>query len=289
MKKDRPSITAEGIAILRALESKKPAGERICYDPYAQYFTSPLLTIISRFFMAIGYAEKRGPGVQGFLVARTRYIDDYLQSCLKQGLEQLVILGAGYDSRAYRFEELKRVKVFEVDHPATQRRKMEKLKQVFGKLPENVVYVSIDFGRETLEKRLFESGYDGQRKTLFIWEGVTMYITAEAVDSTLAFVAKNSGKGSSVIFDYTYTSVINGTYKRGEVSSMRRSARITGERLIFGIEEGTIEEFLKQRGFHEITNVASEFLKKAYFTGANQKRSIAPVYAIVHAAVKPAE
>ena len=90
----------------------------------------------------------------GAIVARERYIDDYLQSCIDDGLEQLVILGAGYDSRAYRFEKLKRVKVFEVDHPATQRVKVARLKEALGELPENVVFVPIDFTKETLERRL---------------------------------------------------------------------------------------------------------------------------------------
>jgi methyltransferase (TIGR00027 family) len=286
LKKNRPSITAEGTALVRAFESKKPEGERICYDPYAHYFTSPLLTLLMNIFVvigAMGYAEKKGPGGPGFIVARARYIDDYLKSCLKDSIEQLVIFGAGYDSRAYRFEELKRLKVFEIDHPVTQGVKIEKLKRIFGKLPENVIYVSIDFESETLKERLSESGYNRWLKTLFIWEGVTMYITAEAVDDTLAFIAKNSGKGSSIVFDYIYKSGIS------REARFNRLSKITGEREIFGIEEGTIEEFLRQRGFYQIVNANSESLKRIYFTEANQKRVISPVHAIVHAVVESRE
>lgn len=288
VKKKRSSFTAAGIALIRALESARPAGQRVCYDPFARRFISRAFFNFGKFFVDIGYSEKRGPGVMGFLVARARYIDDYLQSCIDEGLEQLVILGAGYDSRAYRFEKLKgRVNVFEVDHPATQRTKMEKLEQILGHLPEHVVYVSVDFTEETLEKRLYESGYDRRLKTLFIWEGVTHYLTPEAVDNTLAFVTNNSGTGSSIIFDYIYTSLINGTYKRGEVSSMRRYRGLTGETLVFGIPEGTIEEFLQQRGFYQVRNVTGEFLKRAYFTGVNQNREVASGYAIVSATVRP--
>jgi methyltransferase (TIGR00027 family) len=157
-----------------------------------------------------------------FLVARERYIDDYLQAALDDGLEQLVILGTGYDSRACRFERLKDCKVFEVDHPATQQAKIVKLKKILGALPAHVVFVPIDFETQTLEQRLVECGYNEHKKTLFIWQGVTQYLTPEAVDSTLAFVASHSGQGSSIIFDYMYSSLLDGMVKRGEVNSMQR-------------------------------------------------------------------
>lgn len=284
MKKTQASITAQGIAFVRALESSKPAGERICYDPLARRLISPAFYLLGKLFA--DYGERKGPGVSGFLVARCRYIDDYLQECLDAGIEQLVILGAGLDSRAYRFEQLKgHVKVFEVDHPATQQVKLDKLKKIFGKLPEHVTYVPIDFNEETQQK-LFDFGYSRQVKTLFIWEGVVHYLTAEAVDQTLEFVLQNSGSGSSIIFDYVYTSALTAAHKRGEIIRMQRTRQYTGEGLIFGIEEGKVEEFLRVRGYTEIKKVTSEDLKKAYFTGVNQTRTIAPIYAIVRATVK---
>jgi methyltransferase (TIGR00027 family) len=288
MKKNQSSITAMGIAFARAFESSKPAGERVCYDPLAHHFISRAFYLFCKFWVVTGYSERKGPGAIGFLVARARYMDDYLQSCIDDGLEQLVILGAGYDSRAYRFEGLKgRVKVFEVDHPATQQVKIAKLEQIFGQLPDHVVYVPIDFTLESLEERLYASGYDRQLKTLFIWEGVTEYLTAEAVDGTLAFIAQNSGPGSSIIFDYVYAAVIEGTWKRGEATSVQRYRNITGEGWNFGIERGAVEEFLSRRGFAHVQDADGEFLKNAYFTGINQQRTVAPVYAIVHATVEP--
>jgi len=284
MKKTRASTTAEGIAFVRALESSKPAGERICYDPLARQLISPVFYLLGKLF--VDRAERKGPGVLGFLAARCRYIDDHLQTCLETGLDQLVILGAGLDSRAYRFEQLAgRVRVFEVDHPATQQAKLEKLRKIFGKVPEHVTYVPIDFNTETLQK-LFDFGYDAQGKTLFIWEGVVHYLTAEAVDQTLKFVLKNSASGSSIIFDYVYTSALAAAHKRGEIVRMQRAKRYTGEGLVFGIEEGQAEAFLRARGYAQIQNVTSEDLKMLYFTGVNRTRAIAPIYAIVHATVK---
>lgn len=288
MRKSQSSVTAEGIAAMRAIESEKPEGERICYDPYAKRFVSPMMLAFIKFFIKIGFAEIKGPDVIGYLVVRCRYIDDYLASCLKDGIKQLVILGAGYDSRAYRFEQLKgRVKTFEVDYPATQQVKREKLMKIFGGIPDGVVLVPVDFNTQKLEDRLRESGYDERLKTLFIWEGVVYYLMAEAVDDTLAFIAHHSGNGSSVIFDYTYKSVIDGTYRRSEVSSMKRYKAFSGEGLIFGIEEGKIEEFLSRRGFGHIVNVTGDDLHRLYFKGINEKRKVAPVYSIVHATAMP--
>ncbi len=191
MRKNQTSMTAIGIAIMRGIESEKPEGERLCYDPFARKFVNGALYNLIRFFDKMGYSEKKGPGVMGFLAVRERHIDEFLKAQLQAGAEQVVILGAGLDARAYRFDELKKIRVFEVDHPASQASKMEKVKQVLGELPAHVTYVPIDFNSQTLEKRLPESGYDDSRKTLFIWQGVTQYLTPEAVDSTLAFIAQS--------------------------------------------------------------------------------------------------
>ncbi len=288
MKRNRSSMTAMGIAMARALEFTRPADERIVADPFARYFVNGALLAIGKFFVGIGYSEFRGPGVMGFLTVRERYIDDYLQQCLDDGIRQLVILGAGYDCRAYRFEGIKgQVKVYEVDHPATQQVKMARLQEILGALPGNVVFVSIDFNVERLDERLYASGYDRSLKTLFIWQGVIYYLTPEAVDGTLAFVAQNSGAGSSIIFDYIYTSLLDGTVKHGEVSGMRRYRRFTGEGLTFGIPEGTIEGFLEQRGFCRVVNATHVDLERAYCTGANHGRQVAGGYAIASATVRP--
>jgi methyltransferase (TIGR00027 family) len=283
MKKTQASMTAQGIAIARVLESSKPAEERICYDPLARQLIDPFYYLLGLLFA--GYGERKGPGVIGFLVARCRYIDDYLQMCLDAGIQQVVILGAGLDSRAYRFENLKnQVKVFEIDHPATQSVKLIKLRKIFGTLPEHVTYVPVDFNEETLQK-LFDFDYYRENKTLFIWEGVVHYLTPEAVDQTLDFIARNSCSGSRIIFDYLYLSALTTAHKRREIVRMQRASKVTGEGITFGIEEGKVEEFLTKRGFTQVHNVTSEDLKNAYFKGVNQARAIAPVYAIVHAVV----
>jgi methyltransferase (TIGR00027 family) len=286
MRKNQASLTAVGIAIVRSIESEHPETERICYDPYARRFVNDFLYRFVCLFDKLGYSEKKGPGVMGFLAVRERHIDEFLKTQLQSGLEQLVILGAGLDARAYRFDELKRARVFEVDHPASQAGKIEKIRQLLGNLPAHVTYVSVDFNTQSLGARLAESGYDELRKTLFIWQGVTQYITPEAVDATLAFIANHSGAGSSVIFDYMYPTLLDGTIQRGEVSKMRQNRWMSGEMLAFGIPEGAVRKYLELRGFSDVQDADHKFLHRAYFHGSNTKRTVAYGYAIASAFVR---
>jgi methyltransferase (TIGR00027 family) len=201
-------------------------------------------------------------------------------------LQQLVILGAGYDSRPYRFDRAKdQLKVFEVDHPATQADKLAKVQVVFGTIPAHVTFVPVDFNTQSLEQRLPESGYDLNLKTLFIWQGVTMYLTDEAVDDTLRFIVQHSAPGSAIVFDYIYRQVLDGIQKHAEIKKMHRYRFMTGEGLTFGIEEGAVEAFLKKRGFSQVKDMDSNGLRQAYFTGKNASREIASGYGIVVAVV----
>lgn len=287
MRKNQSSLTAAGIALARAVESEKPVDERICYDRYARQFIPAWMFHFLGFFIKSGYAELRGPGVNGYLVARERYIDDVLQNFLDEGLQQLVILGAGYDARAYRFNLPGKVKTFEVDHPVTQADKLKKASRIFGKPPEHVSYVPVDFNTQSLCERLLSAGYDPGLISLFIWQGVTMYLTPEGVAATLAFIAKNTAPGSAVVFDYVYQSVLDGIQKHVEISNMRRYRFMTGERLTFGIPEGAVETYLQARGFQQVIDVSMAELKAIYFTGKNAKRNMMGGYGIVIGKVSP--
>jgi methyltransferase (TIGR00027 family) len=134
--------------------------------------------------------------------------------------------------------------VFEVDHPATQALKMNRLKNVIDPLPDHVIFIPIDFNTQTPEERLHANGYDEPGKTLFIWQGVTGYLTPEGIDSTLTSIANHSGPGSAVIFDYFTNEALHGP----EVKKIRLLMRAIGEEIIFGIDEDQIEPFLTQLG-----------------------------------------
>lgn len=286
--RENPSKMAEGIAMQRFGESSKPEDERICYDPYAIHFISPE---IIEFGMKhpeeakakIEMTEKLFPGLSSSIMARVRYFDDFVKRSIDEGIEQLVILGTGYDTRAYRIDELKNIKVFEVDHPNTQSFKIEKVKEIFDSTPDHVVYVPVDFETEKLSKKLIDSGYDQSKKTLFVLEGLVMYIPPKAVAETLLFIVENSGKGSTVIFDYYPESVVDGTCKLEVGMNIRNHLIQLGEPLQFGIKEDEIEDFLMQFGFSRIENVTSEDYKKAYFHGVNGNRDVCELLYFVHA------
>jgi methyltransferase (TIGR00027 family) len=218
MQSKQSSTTAEGMALVRAIEASRPEGRRICYDPIARSLVPGYKFTLSKLTIDSGLYARFFPGAIEFMTARERYIDDFLKACLREGLDQIVIPGAGFDTRAYRIEGIEKTRVFEVDHPATQEVKLKRLKKVIDPLPDHVTFVSIDFNTKTLDERLPASGYDEQGKTLFIWQGVTMYLTPEAVDSTLAFIAHHSGQGSAVIFDYFYNEFLRDT-SRPEVKN----------------------------------------------------------------------
>jgi methyltransferase (TIGR00027 family) len=299
MEEGKPSFTAEIGAVIRAIETEKPENERLCYDPYAKGFVGKINTILGMVpplrKLALWYLDRKHPFVLDCIPARTRYIDDYVNEHIDDGLRQLIILGAGYDSRAYRMENLKgKVKVFEVDHPATQERKIKKLKEMLAPLPDHVVYVSIDFNRERLPQRMFQCGYDKDKRSLFIWEGVTPHLTAEAVDETLSFVARNSGAGSSIIFNYVLKSLVEGTCELEGAKEIRKAfsrggildfGSEGGDALRFGLDEGAIHPFLSERGFHHIKDISGDFYQDAYFKGSNRNRKGCCICRVVSAAV----
>ena len=194
-----------------------------------------------------------------------------------------MILGAGLDSRAYRGDLLHGVaKIFEVDHPATQASKIERVKKMFGKIPDHVTYVSVDFMEETLDK-LLSSGFDLSLKTLFIWEGVTLYLNQESVDATLAWVHENSTPGSAIIFDYQEKSARQEIIRRDFLYAI--VSRLSGEKDAFGFERGQIEDYLIQRGYSHVVDASADQLTHLYCTGPNRKRKVGKIYSIVHAEV----
>ncbi|RNC66641.1 MAG: class I SAM-dependent methyltransferase [Desulfuromonadales bacterium] len=284
----RPSRTSEGNTAVRAREMRKPAADRICSDPFAPHFLSPFFLQLRRHPLigkAYGWlVDRRCPGLRGGILARTRYIDERTTACLGKGIEQLIVLGAGNDSRGYRLVEPGGgVRVFEVDHPATQAAKREKVMELFGGIPAHVTFVPVDFCRDDLRSRLREAGYDRDRKSLFIWEGVIYYLTAAAVDDTLNFVAHCSGDGSSIIFDYFPLSVIDGTCKRKESINMRRRVARMGEPFLFGIRDEEIGQFLRERGFQHLEIIDSSACKDAWFHGVNEAVKVTDIFRFVHA------
>ena len=126
------------------------------------------------------------PGSYCFAITRTRHFDEILLSEIRSGIEQVVLLGAGYDSRAFRFQdELEGVSVYEIDHPGTQARKKRILEKVCKQAPRTCSYLSVDFNRQSLQTALADRGFSREKKTLFLWEGVSYYLPQPVVEGVL--------------------------------------------------------------------------------------------------------
>jgi methyltransferase (TIGR00027 family) len=278
------------IAGVRAGETQLPENERVFEDPYAQYFFPQ--EIREQFQGAASARAERDkyeqlmPGMNGAIVARIRFIDECLVKSLREGLKQMVVIGAGYDTRAYRIKGVSEaLKVFEVDHPETQAFKKATMRSIFETLPKHVAYVPVVFGQDRLDQKLIAQGYDPGLKTLFIVEGLLMYIPPPAVDLLLSFIAHMSGPGSALVGDYFDIAVVEGTSPRQEAQVLRQFVEAEGAPLQFGIPEQEVEAFFRDRGFSNVICTSTASCKERYFRGASRDRTVSPILNFVHAMV----
>jgi len=243
------------MAIFRALESARPEEARLFRDPFAVLFLGRTMRLAVRaaeksrtvHAQLVRYIDQRWPGARPSGVARTAFIDSALRDALRSKVAQVVILGAGYDCRAYRIEDMKRVRVFEVDRPETQRFKRQRLSRVPGLSFRSVTFVEMDFLHQILRESLSSSGFDSRYRTFFIWEGVSHYLDADAVDATLRFVG-GCAEGSRIAFTYIDRGLLDGS---GAFSVSRNVARLleeAGERWKFGFYPGEVAAYLCDRG-----------------------------------------
>jgi methyltransferase (TIGR00027 family) len=272
-RESKRSYTAEGAAALRAagtyeadpgLRNPDTLAEQLIGWQYKlRVHVGPLRSL------SLKLIERALPGIYLFVTARTKHFDANLTGELEDGVEQVVILGAGADSRAYRFaEELDGTPVHEVDHPATGAWKQQQVRRIFGALPEHVRYVPIEFQTESLEHALSESGAKQELRTCFLWEGVTPYLTPEAVDETLAAIARFA-PGSSVVFDYFYLDAIEHPERYPDGQKYFAYLRRHGEPLVFGLDPERLEDYLQPRGFALVSNARAEDLSRLHLAGAN--------------------
>jgi methyltransferase (TIGR00027 family) len=211
-------------------------------------------------------------GIYEYVIARTKYIDAIFKQALADQFDQILIFGAGFDTRALRFQaKIQNTQIFELDVPITQQAKIRQYHKRQLIVPPNLTFISIDFDREPLPMRLDEAGFRKQQRTLFVLEGLLMYLQSESVHVTLQTIQEYAGKCSWVVFDYVYASVLRNEgsyYGESEIVKMVSSA---DENWHFGIEKGKIEQFLSAYGL-KLTNQKNEKeLEKAYFTDKDGK------------------
>ena len=268
--------TAQGVAKQRLIETLSKSDERIINDPYADKFVigASIIKLMGH-KLNVWLAQKFAPGFHEHLVSRTRFIDDLIKKSAASGAEQYVLLGAGYDSRAHRLELPSSLRIFEVDQAEVQARKRSKLPK---ELPnsENVTYVTVDFTNQSLTKKLMDAGFDQSKSTVFTLEGVSQYVTKEAVSSTIKEMATLTQKASSIFFISYVNELLNknpeACFGKGYPKAAKRAKLIknlsakAGEPWIsfYGAEE--MESVLLQNGYSIKENVTLEDLNSVYFT-----------------------
>jgi len=294
MKGHQPSRTAEYMAFFRALESLRPANQRLFIDPFAPHFLRPSLRRVLWLskvpFLAklvSWYADRRLPRARTSAIARTRLIDDALCEALRAGLSQVVILGAGFDCRAYRLSQVHSATVFEVDHPATLSAKLACLRGALPAIPANVRFVELDFHHQTLPESLTRAGFECSRPAVFLWEGVTNYLTAEAVDSVLRYVA-GCHPGTKLIFTYIDSGVLDSSiHFEGAVRVLRDVVEL-GEPWTFGLPPHHAAGFLCERGLSLDRDLSAREYRSLCFGSLAQQMKGYEFYHVALAHVPPA-
>jgi methyltransferase (TIGR00027 family) len=276
MQHGKTSRTAELMAFFRALESVRPARRRLFADPLARRFLRfplrlavtlsrvPLLGALVPWFVDRGW-----PGVRQSGVARTRLIDDMLATALGDGIDQLVIVGAGFDCRAYRLPSLRRAHVFEIDHPQTSAVKRQFLRHSLKVLPGHVTFLEADLEHQELGNALTSSRFDPTRRAFFLCEGVLDYLTEQAVDRVIRFIGATA-PGGQVVFTYLHRGLLDGSAEFGCTGWIGHTLRELGEVWVSGFYPHELAGYLQARGLRLIEDMGSGDYRARYLTSGRR-------------------
>ncbi len=273
----KPSETAMNVAYCRALAAHDERESIKGPDHLAELFLSgekrkTLLEAASRQIVISRFISSP---LYGYFISRTAFCDAlFRHALLDEDTAQIVLLGAGYDTRAYRLAAAdEKTAVFEVDVPTTQEHKLAILKKAAIPCPSYLKHVAMNFKTDALQEVLLRSGFKPQLKTLFVWEGVSYYLEPHAVDQTLQVVSRFSGSGSVLAVDFM-------TQKMESINA--------GEPFLFWIEAARVASFLEERGFRLVDLVDAAEMEKRYLTladGTPAEKSLTQ-FCLVHAFTK---
>jgi len=270
--KEAVSRTALAVTLWRARESTRPVASRLFTDDLAPEFLDlrfrwalrisqlPLIGGIVPWSLIDGHWS----GSRGTVVVRTRYIDDVLTAALRSGVEQVVVFGAGFDSRAYRIPGIALTRVFEVDHPVTQADKKRVVARHLGALPPHVTFVPIDFSTHSLDSVMPAAGFRRDARTFFICEGVTHYLAAADVDTLFRYVARSAPGGSEMVFTYIHRAILDGAATFSGAEKTLATVRRSGEPYTFGFDPAELPEYVAARGLALIEDVGPSTYRERY-------------------------
>jgi methyltransferase (TIGR00027 family) len=261
----RPSTTAHRVAMRRAAHQLFD-NPRVLEDPIAL----PILGEETQSRLRLQEREARGraqASFRAFMVVRSRFAEDELKTAVARGASQYVILGAGLDTFAYRNPFTpQQLRVFEVDHPATQAWKRKRLTSgnIVVPPPEALAFASVDFETQSLADGLAQADFDPGRVTFFSWLGVTPYLTKPAMDSTLSFIAR-CAKGSGVVFDYVCEKRRMGILGRLAFERLARRVAMAGEPFKLLFDPDALIAEMRGMGFSHFEGLGGEQLNARYF------------------------
>jgi methyltransferase (TIGR00027 family) len=269
---DDPIRSAQLFTILRALSGLEEDPTARNPDVMAPLFLDPgwrdaLIyrdALIRRF-------EHKSPGAYGYALARTRYIDGVVRACLDRGLQQVVIIGAGNDSRAHRFGSDRSVTFFELDFPPTQRVKLQRVLQLgpAAGLREDVRYVPMDLNDRSIGALLQQHGYRRDALTLLICEGVTFYIEPRAVTALFTHLREAAAPGSRLVFDYALRDFIDGGGPYHGGAEALRWSREANEPMLFGTSPHDLTETCRACGLTVVSDLGADDIERLFLRRAD--------------------
>ena len=280
------------MALQRAMETTRPRSSRLFDDPLARDFLrGPLRAVADLATLPVAgrivpvLYDLIWPGPRPSAVARTRLIDDTLAEALADGITQVVLLGAGFDSRAWRLPAIGRACVIEVDRPETQQAKIAALRRT-GQPLERARFAPVDFEHDDLAAAIRAAGLAADQPAVFVWEGVTNYLSAGAVGRTLSVVRALAGPGSLLLFTYVHRGVIDGSAHFPEAARWVRSVARAGEPWTFGFLPATLPSYLAARGFTLAWDVSTAEAGHRYFSPAGRHDRASRLYHVALARVQ---
>jgi len=246
----------------KAYEYLLPPEQRLIEDPLAGYYAG------ASGMRMVDILGGINPSLRKAIVLRARYMDDYARQSIKAGCTQVVLMGAGYDSRYWRIDEFRNVSIYELDLESTQLVKKSLTRRKLGYLPRNVKYIPIDFSRESMTRKLKDAGFENHKKTLFIWEGVSLFLNLDIVLEILGSL-KEMGNGHRAVFDFVPPELIDDeTNYIGNRKLIQLCASIK-EPLTFGCHPVKMKKFLQMLGYSKIKIVSMREAHQLYL-GSNE-------------------
>ncbi len=263
------SKTAVLVATIRAVHLRWHDPPHIFEDTFAMHMLTPFWHAVAKYRplrwlvgdVILGVYRPVYPAV----VLRSRYTEDQLVEAIESGTEQYVILGAGHDTFALRRKDLAdKVRVFEVDHPATQEVKRQRILKANGSIPENLTFVPVDFEVDRLDEEMEKAGFNSQQPAFYSWLGVTYYLTPEAIRDTLDRVAQKSAPGSRIVFDFKIAKHMMTQEGRTLCEKMEGFVARRGEPMLTDFTPQSLSDMMARHGYTEVEMMPPEEQKRRY-------------------------